>query len=85
MAPSPCRTRGGKVAGKYHTARFILVPGLRDLFEVPAPAGRRPGAAWYAALCPSDRDSAGITPEATPPSSNSPAKDALQSDRSSWP
>lgn len=34
MAPSPCRTRGGKVASKYHTARFILVPALRELLEV---------------------------------------------------
>jgi DNA invertase Pin-like site-specific DNA recombinase len=48
MAPSPCRTRGGKVAAKYHTARFILVPALRDLLEVPVPAGRRPGAPWQA-------------------------------------
>lgn len=24
-AGSPCRTRGGKTATKYHTARFILV------------------------------------------------------------
>ncbi|MEU5994920.1 recombinase family protein [Spirillospora sp. NPDC047418] len=48
MAPSPCRTRGGKVASKYHTARFILVPALRELLEVPVPAGRRPGAVWYA-------------------------------------
>ncbi|WP_460307738.1 recombinase family protein [Actinocorallia aurea] len=48
MAPSPCRTRGGKVASKYHTARFILVPALRDLLDVPVPAGRRPGAAWQA-------------------------------------
>jgi len=48
MAPSPCRTRGGKVASKYHTARFILVPALRELLEVPVPAGRRPGAVWQA-------------------------------------
>jgi DNA invertase Pin-like site-specific DNA recombinase len=48
MAPSPCRTRGGKVASKYHTARFILVPALRDLLEVPVPGGRRPGATWQA-------------------------------------
>ncbi|WP_433345016.1 recombinase family protein [Microtetraspora malaysiensis] len=48
MAPSPCRTRGGKVASRYHTARFILVPALRDLLEVPVPGGRRPGAIWQA-------------------------------------
>ncbi|WP_078854981.1 hypothetical protein [Streptomyces sp. NRRL F-5135] len=27
---SPCRTRGGKTATKYHTPRFILVPVLRE-------------------------------------------------------
>jgi len=48
MAPSPCRTCGGKVASKYHTARFILVPALRDLLEVPVPEDvgpARPGTA----------------------------------------
>ncbi|WP_410663404.1 hypothetical protein [Amycolatopsis sp. lyj-84] len=25
-----CRTRAGKTAAKYHTARFVLVPALRD-------------------------------------------------------
>ncbi|MCW2945098.1 MAG: hypothetical protein JWR24_1815 [Actinoallomurus sp.] len=34
---------------KYHTARFILVPALRELLEVPVPAGRRPGLAWHSA------------------------------------
>jgi hypothetical protein len=29
-AGSPCRTRGGKTTTKYHTARFILVPALRE-------------------------------------------------------
>ncbi|TYC08758.1 recombinase family protein [Actinomadura syzygii] len=48
MAPSPCRTRGGKVAAKYHTARFILVPALRELLEVPVPGGRFPGRPWQA-------------------------------------
>jgi DNA invertase Pin-like site-specific DNA recombinase len=48
MAPSLCRTRGGKVASKYHTARFVLVPALRDLLDVPVPGGRRPGAPWQA-------------------------------------
>jgi DNA invertase Pin-like site-specific DNA recombinase len=33
---------------KYHTARFILVPALRELLEIPVPAGRRPGLAWQA-------------------------------------
>lgn len=45
--PSPCRTRGGKVASKYHTPRFILVPALRELLEVPVPADRGPGRPWH--------------------------------------
>ncbi|MER5423995.1 recombinase family protein [Streptosporangium canum] len=63
MAPSPCRTRGGKVAAKYHTARFILVPALRELLDVPVPAGRRPGARWQA-LPPVA--AAEVTPSAPP-------------------
>ncbi len=43
---SPCRTRGGKTAAKYHTARFILVPLLRESLAVPAPADRGPGTVW---------------------------------------
>ncbi len=43
---SPCRTRGGKTAAKYHTARFILVPALRESLAVPAPADCGPGTAW---------------------------------------
>ncbi|WP_420878262.1 zinc finger domain-containing protein [Streptomyces sporangiiformans] len=34
---SPCRTRGGKTATKYHTARFLLVPTPREELEVPVP------------------------------------------------
>jgi hypothetical protein len=45
-AGSPCRTRAGKTAGKYHTARFVLVPALREELEVVVPADRRPGKAW---------------------------------------
>ncbi len=45
-AGSPCRTRGGKTAAKYHTARFILVPALRENLAVPAPPDRSPGAVW---------------------------------------
>lgn len=45
-AGSPCRTRGGKVAAKYHTARFILVPALREDLDVTTPANRLPGAVW---------------------------------------
>ena len=45
-AGSTCRTRGGKVAPKYHTPRFMLVPQLRAELEVKTPADRRPGRAW---------------------------------------
>ncbi|WP_167161581.1 recombinase family protein [Streptomyces sp. MBT27] len=45
-AGSPCRTRGGKTAAKYHTPRFVLVPALREELEVPVPADRHPGRAW---------------------------------------
>lgn len=45
-AGSPCRTRAGKVAAKYHTARFTLVPALREDLAVTVPADRGPGAAW---------------------------------------
>ncbi|MCI2424040.1 recombinase family protein [Saccharopolyspora sp. K220] len=45
-AGSPCRTRAGKVAAKYHTARFMLVPGLRDELAVAVPADRGPGKPW---------------------------------------
>ncbi|MGV9397803.1 zinc finger domain-containing protein [Streptomyces sp. NPDC003668] len=41
-----CRTRGGKVAPKYHTPRFMLVPQLRAELEVKTPADRGPGRAW---------------------------------------
>jgi hypothetical protein len=46
-AGSACRTRARKTAAKYHTARFILVPALRDELTVPVPADRGPGKwAW---------------------------------------
>lgn len=45
-AGSPCATRAGKVAAKYHTARFTLVPALREELAVPVPADRNPGGAW---------------------------------------
>lgn len=35
-----------KVAVKYHTPRFILVPQLRTELEVPTPADRDPGGQW---------------------------------------
>jgi hypothetical protein len=45
-AGSTCRTRGGKVAPKYHTPRFMLVPQLRAELEIRTPADRGPGRAW---------------------------------------
>ncbi|WP_081239946.1 recombinase family protein [Streptomyces viridosporus] len=45
-AGSTCRTRGGKVAPKYHTPRFMLVPQLRAELEVRTPADRGPGRPW---------------------------------------
>ncbi|MGW5682817.1 recombinase family protein [Nonomuraea sp. NPDC003754] len=47
-AGSPCRTRGGKVAPKYHTSRFTLAPQLRAELEVRTPADRGPGRSWAA-------------------------------------
>lgn len=45
-AGSSCRTRSGKVASKYHTARFGLVPALREELSVSVPSDRGPGRAW---------------------------------------
>ncbi len=42
-AGSPCRTRAGKIAAKYHTARFMLVPALREELAVTVPPDRGPG------------------------------------------
>lgn len=47
-AGSACRTRGGKVAPKYHTPRFMLVPQLRAELEVRTPATRGAGRSWQA-------------------------------------
>jgi DNA invertase Pin-like site-specific DNA recombinase len=47
-AGSACRTRSGNTAIKYHTARFILVPELRDKVEVDVPDDRGPGRPWRA-------------------------------------
>ncbi|GAA3074461.1 recombinase family protein [Streptosporangium carneum] len=41
-----CRIQGGKVAPKYYTARFVLVPALREVLEVAVPANRLPGRPW---------------------------------------
>lgn len=45
-AGSACRTRSGKCATKYHTARFNLVPALREELAVPVPEDRGPGRLW---------------------------------------
>lgn len=45
-AGSPCRTGRGKVAIRYHTARFRLVPQLAKALEVATPPVRRPGTVW---------------------------------------
>jgi hypothetical protein len=45
-AGSACRTQGGKTAAKYHTARFALVPALREELEGRVPADRNPGKPW---------------------------------------
>jgi hypothetical protein len=45
-AGSTCRTRCGKVAPKYHTPRFMLVPQLRAELEVKSPADGGSGRAW---------------------------------------
>jgi DNA invertase Pin-like site-specific DNA recombinase len=47
-AGSPCRTRSGNTALKYHTPRFLLVPALRDAHEVDVPDDRGPGRPWQA-------------------------------------
>ena len=43
---SPCRTRGGDTAFRYHTARFVLVPELAGEPEVVVPGDRDPGRPW---------------------------------------
>ncbi|RMI44444.1 recombinase family protein [Streptomyces triticirhizae] len=43
---SACRTKSGKVAPKYHTPRFQLVPSLARSLDVRTPADRRPGTLW---------------------------------------
>lgn len=45
-AGSPCRTRSGDTAFRYHTARFVLVPELAGEPEVVVPGDRRPGRPW---------------------------------------
>lgn len=49
-AGSPCKTRAGVVAARYHVARFALVPSLREQLSMRVPPSRGPGAAWVAPL-----------------------------------
>jgi hypothetical protein len=49
---SPCRSRGGSVAGSYHTGRFTKVPRLAKLLRVPTPADRGPGQPWRPGTSP---------------------------------
>lgn len=43
---SSCRTRSQRVASKYHTARFALVPALREELAVSVPHDRGPAREW---------------------------------------
>lgn len=45
-AGSPCRSRSGDTAFRYHTARFVLVPELAGAAEVLVPGDRGPGRPW---------------------------------------
>lgn len=45
-AGSPCRSRGGRCTTKYHTARFIRVPALREELDVLMLDDRGPGRPW---------------------------------------
>lgn len=47
-AGSTCRTRAGRTAARYHTARFALVPSLREALTVAVPPDRHPGRPWTA-------------------------------------
>lgn len=53
-AGSACRTRSEKTATLYHTARFILVPALREELEIPVPKDRNPGRPWKAGPTPAE-------------------------------
>jgi hypothetical protein len=49
-AGNPCRTASGTVAARYHTARVVAVPALRDALTVAVPSARPdqpgPGMVW---------------------------------------
>ncbi len=63
-AGSPCRTRGGKTATRYHTARFTLVPALREELSVAVPEDRKPGRPWQPGPVPAGpaRPAGEVTP-----------------------
>lgn len=63
-AGSCCRTRAGRVASKYHTARFALVPSLREELSVSVPAERHPGRAWAPTELMDVTDATGDTSQA---------------------
>lgn len=74
-AGSPCRTTAGKVALKYHTARFQLVPALRSELHVATPAVRHPGSAWQA--LPAQKESVGVHRLSGPAPGEQPARVAV--------
>ena len=63
-AGSPCRTRSGKTAARYHTARFTVVPALREELSVAVPEDRKPGRPWQPGPVPagSARPAGEVTP-----------------------
>ncbi|WP_435805311.1 zinc finger domain-containing protein [Streptomyces hirsutus] len=67
---SPCRSRGGAVAGAYHTGRFTKVPRLAKLLRVQTPADRGPGQPWRPGTHPRPRSSR--TPRARTSASATP-------------
>jgi hypothetical protein len=56
-AGSPCRTKSGKTAVKYHTERFTRVPALRDDLHVFVPVSRGRGKPWKPGPHPSSSPS----------------------------
>lgn len=82
-AGSACRTRAGKVAPKYHTPRFMLVPHLRAELEVRTPVDRGPGRPWVTGPARETTDThatrAGATPTRVGYARCSTAQQELQS------
>jgi len=63
-AGSTCRTRSGKIAARYHTARFTLVTALREELSVAVPEDRKPGRPWQPGPVPAGpaRPAGEVTP-----------------------